>query len=141
MLPGDKYARTLIVALLVSASAAAAQTPTVPDAAAAASGRFMFRVYCATCHGVEARGDGDLASELKVKPANLTEIAKRNGGQFPFDQVVQIIDGRRKVKGHGGGDMPVWGDAFQVTEAGHTEEEVQKRIRGLAHFLWSIQPK
>ena len=37
--------------------------------------------------------------------------------------------------------MPVWGDAFQVTETGHTEEEVQKRIRGLAHFLWSIQTK
>jgi mono/diheme cytochrome c family protein len=131
----------LLVALLASASATAAQTPSAPDPAAASGGRFMFRVYCTTCHGAEARGDGDLASQLKVKPANLTEIAKRNGGEFPFDLVVQIIDGRRKVKGHGGGDMPVWGDAFHVTEAGHTEEEVQKRINSLAHFLWSIQIK
>ena len=141
MQPRNIPVRILIVALLASASAAAAQTPAAPDTAAASGGRVMFRVYCATCHGVEARGDGELASELKVRPANLTEIAKRNGGEFPFDLVVQIIDGRRKVKGHGGGDMPVWGDAFQVTEAGHTEEEAQKRIRGLAHFLWSIQTK
>jgi mono/diheme cytochrome c family protein len=131
--------RTLIVALLAGAPLATAQTDSGPDANAAASGRGTFRTYCATCHGAAARGDGPLAEHLKVKPANLTEIAKRQGGQYPFDLVVQIIDGRKQVKGHGGGDMPVWGDAFRVTESGHTEEEVQKRIRNLAHFLWSIQ--
>ena len=131
--------RLLLVTAFSVAALAAGQTPSGPDANLAASGRGTFRTYCATCHGTAARGDGDLAQHLKVKPANLTEIAKRRGGAYPFDAVVQIIDGRQKVRGHGGGEMPVWGDAFKVTEAGHSEEEVQQRIRNLAHFLWSIQ--
>lgn len=139
MSAANPAARLLIVAALVVAPLAAGQTATGPDANLAASGRGTFRTYCATCHGSTARGDGELAQHLKVKPANLTEIAKRRGGEFPLDAVVQIIDGRQKVKGHGGGEMPVWGDAFKVTESGHTEEEVQQRIRNLAHFLWSIQ--
>jgi mono/diheme cytochrome c family protein len=134
-------ARILIAAILAGTPLVAVQTGTGPDATAALRGGGTFRSYCATCHGVAAHGDGPLAADLKVRPANLTEIAKRHGGEFPLDLVVQIIDGRQKVKGHGGGDMPVWGDAFRVTEGGHTEEEVQTRIRNLAHFLWSIQGK
>ena len=129
----------LAAVLLAGAPLVAVQAPATPDPAAASSGGGTFRAYCAMCHGTEARGDGPLAQELKVKPANLTEITKRRGGEFPFELVIQIIDGRQKVRGHGGGEMPVWGEAFLVTESGHTEEDAQKRIRNLAHFLWSIQ--
>jgi mono/diheme cytochrome c family protein len=141
MLPGTLPVQALILAVLAGSPLVAAQSSSAtPDPQAASNGRGTFRTYCATCHGLEARGDGQLAEHLKVKPANLTEITKRNeGGEFPFDLVVQIIDGRQKVKGHGGGEMPVWGDAFRVTESGHTEEQVQARIGNLAHFLWSIQ--
>ena len=37
---------------------------------------------------------------------NLTEIAKRNKGTYPGEMVYCLIDGRQKVTGHGGPDMP-----------------------------------
>jgi hypothetical protein len=35
--------------------------------------------------------------------------------------------------------MPAWGDAFEKSSGGLTEEAVKRRIDSLAHFLWSIQ--
>ena len=109
---------------------------TRPDAKAAANGRQSFMTYCGSCHGKEAKGNGPLAEQLRVAPADLTRISERNGGEFPFDHVRKIIDGREKVAGHGSKDMPVWGDAFKTTD---TEEQAQERINQLTHFLWSIQ--
>src|ERR1700683_1638348 len=43
----------------------------------------LFRVYCAVCHGSDAKGNGPLASGLKAKVPDLTVLAKTNGGQFP----------------------------------------------------------
>ena len=45
-------------------------------------GSTLFGTYCATCHGVSAKGDGPLAANLRKPPANLTLIARRNGGIF-----------------------------------------------------------
>ena len=101
----------------------------------------VFRTYCATCHGTAARGDGPLASSMKRKPANLTEIAKRNGGEFPSDLVFKIIDGRQPVRGHGGADMPVWGDAFAKSREAGDEERVKAVIQSLVGYLESIQLK
>lgn len=109
------------------------------DSGKATRGAGMFRSYCASCHGTTAVGDGDIAQYLKVKPSDLTEIAKRNGGTYDVEQVMKIIDGRTKVKGHGHGEMPVWGDAFLITDGGNSKEAVKERIENLAHFLWSMQ--
>jgi mono/diheme cytochrome c family protein len=79
---------------------------------AAPSGIDTFNSYCATCHGTGGKGDGPLASSLRTRPPDLTLLAARNGGKFDPDQVAQIIDGRNPVKGHGGGEMPVWGEIF-----------------------------
>jgi hypothetical protein len=80
-----------------------------------------------------------LASSLRRRPANLTEIAKRNNGAFPAEMVHRIIDGRQPVRGHGGPDMPVWGDAFLRTTDGGTEEGVKLKIQSLVAFLESVQ--
>src|SRR5947209_6201754 len=77
------------------------------------SGDALFKTYCGSCHGKSAKGDGPLADALRFRPADLTLIAKRNGGKFDADKVYRTIDGRDLVKGHGGTDMPVWGDAFK----------------------------
>jgi hypothetical protein len=103
-----------------------------------AAGAAIFETYCATCHGRSAKGDGPLAESLKIRPADLTLIAKRNGGTFPSDQVARIIDGRNQVKGHGGGDMPVWGDAFAKST---DPMPVAEKIRRLVLHLQSIQVK
>jgi mono/diheme cytochrome c family protein len=105
----------------------------------AAAGAYLFRTYCATCHGTSARGDGPLADSMRRRPANLTEIAKRNKGTYPRDLVFRIIDGRQKVPGHGGPDMPVWGDAFAKSVEGGSEESVAKRIQALVDYLETIQ--
>ena len=105
----------------------------------AALGGYLFKTYCATCHGTSARGDGPLADSMRRKPANLTEIAKRNKGTFPKDMVFNVIDGRVKVPGHGGPDMPVWGDAFMRTAESVDEASVKHRIQALVDYLETVQ--
>jgi hypothetical protein len=55
--------------------------------------------------------------------------------------VHQIIDGRTKVSGHGGPDMPVWGDAFMRTSDGADEASVQHRINALVDYLETLQAR
>jgi mono/diheme cytochrome c family protein len=112
---------------------------TIPKAAA--HGSYLFKTYCASCHGTSARGDGPLASALTRKPANLTEIAKRAKGEYPSELVFRIIDGRTKVAGHGGPDMPVWGDAFMRSRENMDEAAVRDRIQALVDYLETIQAR
>ncbi len=114
----------------LAASAAAqdpAQTPMEKPAGSA-----LFASYCATCHGTSATGDGPLAAMLRKPPANLTLLARRNGGVFSPQMVERIIDGRHPLGGHGGGDMPVWGDAFGRTTDG--PEKISAKIAALAEY-------
>lgn len=117
----------------------AGTTTAEPDTFDVVSGRSAFRTYCTSCHGPEAKGDGPLAEYLDPKPADLTQIAQREGGEFPTEMVHQVIDGRQKVRGHGSKDMPVWGDAFLKTDATPDEASAQERISQLVAFLASIQ--
>jgi mono/diheme cytochrome c family protein len=107
----------------------------------AATGDYLFRTYCAACHGTSAKGDGPLAESMRRRPANLTEIGKRNQGVFSADQVFKTIDGRTPVKGHGGPDMPVWGDVFSKSSDGGDPAVVEARIKALVAYLESIQVK
>jgi universal stress protein A len=103
------------------------------------TGAEVYRTYCAVCHGTAARGDGPLSTTLLKKPANLTEIARRNGGEYPSELVFRTIDGRQPVRGHGGKDMPVWGDAFAKSREAGDAERVKAVIQSLVDYLGSIQ--
>ena len=105
------------------------------------TGDAQFKTYCGSCHGKSAKGDGPLADHLRIRPPDLTLIAKRNGGKFDADKVYRIIDGREGVKGHGGTDMPVWGDAFKRSGEGYSEKAVKTRIQAIVDYLSSIQVK
>jgi mono/diheme cytochrome c family protein len=107
------------------------------------AGRKVYEQNCAVCHGPQAKGDGVAMSLLTTKPADLTQIAKRNGGEFPFWKVYGVIDGREDVKGHGTRDMPIWGAEFRA-QAGASptaESQVRGRILELVYYLQSIQAK
>jgi mono/diheme cytochrome c family protein len=136
-------AAILLGGLLVLGTAPAAAErqpqPGAVDVRLTETGRETFRMYCAACHGTDARGDGPLASSMRRRPPNLTELAKRNGGQYPAALVFRTIDGRQPVRGHGGPDMPVWGDAFMKSQHGGDEAAVKQRIEALVTFLESIQ--
>jgi len=107
----------------------------------AQTGDYLFRTYCAACHGASARGDGPLADSMRRRPSDLTAIAKRNKGVFPTEEMLRVIDGRQPVKGHGGPDMPVWGDVFARSVDGSDPAVVQARIKALVAFLEGIQAR
>lgn len=112
----------------------------------AAKGRVTYRVYCASCHGPEGTGNGNLAQFLTVPPIDLTRLAIDSGGEFPTELVLQSIDGRKEIRGHGGKEMPVWGDVFQdslserTPQSGETgEERAQRKVTELTLYLQTIQ--
>jgi mono/diheme cytochrome c family protein len=105
-------------------------------------GEIEYHQHCAVCHGEKGRGDGVMARDLAVKPADLTLLAAQNGGTFPFWRVYRTIDGRELVRGHGSREMPIWGRRFEeeAHEAGQLQETLIKgRILGLVFYLQSIQ--
>lgn len=128
----------MLLGLLLLPAAAQAQDQPLNQAV---TGGELFRTYCASCHGTTARGDGPLASSMTRKPPNLTEIAQRNGGVFPSEMVFRTIDGKKPVRGHGGPDMPVWGDAFARARDGGDEARVQRMIQSLVDYLESVQAR
>ena len=109
-------------------------------ATSAASGKEMFMNYCASCHGKSGTGDGPAAGALKVAPANLTELAKKNGGKYPSMRVSSMLNGQANLAAHGNTEMPVWGTVFRRMSGGH-EGEVQQRIANLNHYVESLQVK
>jgi hypothetical protein len=80
-----------------------------------------------------------MADSLRVRPPDLTLIARRSGGRFPADVVRRIVDGRSPVKGHGGPEMPVWGDAFRSSSDAYSDAKVAEKIGALVEYLRSIQ--
>lgn len=111
------------------------------DPVLAGLGAPLFSRYCTSCHGVGARGDGPAASSLRPRPADLTGIAKRRGGEFPSGQVAQFIDGRFELAAHGSREMPVWGERFgaDVPDSGVGESIARGNIASLVEYLKSIQ--
>jgi mono/diheme cytochrome c family protein len=128
-----------IVLWLTPATAGAQQAEIV------AAGKREFHGHCAVCHGLGGKGKSVMTTLnlLTVKPADLTQLRKKNKGRFPFWQVYRIIEGREEVKGHGTPDMPIWGERFAEEEGGTLADETRAigRILTIVHYLESIQEK
>jgi len=99
-------------------------------------GKEMFHEYCAVCHGDQAKGNGPAAEALKKAPADLTQIARKNGGKFPKVQVMRIIDGEDSVQAHGSRAMPIWGKIFRSMENQASET---LRVNALMEYIESLQ--
>jgi mono/diheme cytochrome c family protein len=117
----------------------------VTDAARAqdSPGKQMFIRYCGSCHGPDGKGDGVLSGVLKEKPANLTLIAKNNGGTFPAQKVMRFIDGTTDVRAHGNPDMPVWGEVFKegLADSPSQQAEIRTKILEIVSYIQTIQQK
>lgn len=94
----------------------AASTSFASDRTDAAAGAELFATYCATCHGVGAKGDGPTAELMTISPADLTRLSADAGGRFPTERVVRQIDGRDPLLAHGG-PMPMYGPFFDGEDA------------------------
>ena len=130
----------LVLALAVLATPAAVQAPDRHDASEAGMGQVIYTRYCAACHGREGRGDGPVAPGLVRKPIDLTALASKNGGKFPYEKVARAIDGRETTRAHGTPDMPVWGEVFAKT-SGTDAPSVGDAVKRITHYVWSIQGK
>jgi len=123
------------IGFLASAGSAAhaAQTDT-PEKA-------MYLKYCSACHGAGGKGDGVVSGFLRPKPADLTQLAKKAGGKFPFMETLNAIDGTASVRAHGDPDMPVWGELFkeESTVPVARQAEVRGRLMMITDYLRSIQ--
>jgi len=105
-----------------------------------ASGREMFKTYCAACHGKDAKGGGPAAAELKTPPPDLTTLSTRHDGKFPADYVSNVLRNGAKAPAHGSSDMPVWGPLF-ASVSGRDPAVVSMRIANLVRYLESLQAK
>ncbi len=105
------------------------------------TGAQLYLRHCASCHGVQGKGDGPLAITLRGKPSDLTQLARNAGGRFDETAVMMTIDGRRAVAAHGPREMPVWGVIFQEQHVGEPFAVYRVAVEGqaLADHLRSIQ--
>lgn len=111
-------------------------------------GKASFMANCAVCHGANGTGNGPIVDFMKAAPSDLTQISKRNGGQFPIQSVYDVIADVEQNRGHGTSDMPVWGDRFNTDIIAQEGEygagnsgmaTAQSRILELVFFLATIQ--
>jgi len=111
-------------------------------------GKEIFQQRCSACHGPEGKGDSPVAELFKQRPKDLTLLSKENAGEFPFERVVQSVDGRSKIVAHGDSNMPIWGEYFMVQALADgridpkaARDIVAGRILSLAYYLQSIQAR
>lgn len=151
-------ATVLGVALAGWVLAASAVAKDTQQDMAVTQGQQLYTKYCASCHGTAGKGDGTVGKMLNPPASDLTQIAKNNGGKFPFYEVMQIINGRSPVsqqsdasipgvpKAHGEAGMPVWGEIFSREELSKgTSLDLQLQATGkimmITEYLQSIQQK
>lgn len=112
------------------------QTPAGVD------GQKAYLENCASCHGTDAKGAGSFGRNLFVVPPDLTNLSIDNGGTFPRDRVMSIIDGlnrdphfSRAMPEFGAGDL---GETIIVEQDG-LATPVPEVLLALTDYLESIQ--
>ena len=93
-------------------------------------GERTYQSYCALCHGIGG-APGMFADALKKAAPDLTEIARRNGGQFPERKVVDIIR-NGGIGGHGTMRLLSWEKYFRSDS---TSEHADELVQALTEYL------
>jgi len=142
--PNDSRAVLWIAMLLLPISFAAAQETPSKKAEkrreSIGAGKILFMQHCASCHSADAKGAGPAALALKTQPPDLTVLAKRNHGKFPYDEVVKAIGGDVEVPAHGSREMPTWGPLF-LALADLNARKAENLTTNLTEYIKSIQVK
>jgi mono/diheme cytochrome c family protein len=118
-----------------------ATMPAILGAAESEQGRAYYLRYCGSCHGVEGKGDGTVSRSLKLKPADLTQLQKRNKGVFPLEKVMATIDGKTRIDAHGESKMPVWGEIFEKEAKAQKDPAATSaaKLKAIAEHVSTIQ--
>lgn len=128
------------LALLLAAPAPAAEEA-VRGLNPGHEGYPLYQRFCASCHGVRADGKGPRAMLVSPPPPDLTHLVAARGEAPHLDELTRVIDGRRTLRAHGEGPMPVWGEALvaDVPDATMREQARIRLVQSLAEYLLSIQ--
>jgi len=121
-----------IVAAVVAVLTGCAPAPTF-------RGDELYAVHCAGCHGRFGEGDGPAAADRLAPLPDLRYLAERNGGTYPRERVIAMIDGRTVVAAHVEREMPIWGDAFRQMDGEASGAMATARIEALADFIGTMQ--
>ena len=106
------------------------------------SGKQMYISYCASCHGIDGRGDGPVAMELRKHPADLSVLSRNNGGRFPSEHVSAVLQFGMENSAHGTAEMPVWGPVLGRMDLMGSQINMKAlRISNLSRFLETIQER
>lgn len=129
--------RTAAVTFVLSLALASAQEIRLIESI---QGPALYKAYCASCHGLNAKGEGPMVKSLKVTPSDLTHISSRNGGNFPAERISKIISGEQQLPhGHGTREMPVWGPIF--SQVAWDQDLGRVRVDNLTRYLRDLQVK
>lgn len=110
-------------------------------------GKQEFSENCASCHGLDGKGNGPMGELLRKSPPDLTLLAKQNKGVLPINRLYAVVDGTG-VPSHGSRDMPVWGREYQIESSQQMREArgrydsaelVRARILVLLEYISRIQ--
>jgi len=106
-----------------------------PGVAQGNEGAALFKTLCASCHGTDGRGDGPAAGALQPPPSDLTKST------LNLAELMRVIDGRRTVRAHGDGSMPVWGREFTDAMAGSGREnrDSLRQVQMIAEYVRSLE--
>ena len=106
------------------------------------SGKQAFMDNCASCHGFDAKGTGEMADILIKMPPDLTTLALRNDGVFPRDYVMSTIDGYSRGP-HFSGTMPEFGAGDMgdtvIVEKDGIGTPVPAELLALTDYVESLQ--
>lgn len=122
----NRLSGRLPLAALVLLGAGCRREPVVAEHAEA-----LYRRYCASCHGIDGRGDGPVAAALDPPPTDLTR------SKLSLPKLMKVIDGRRTVRAHGTATMPVWGEVFEQTLEGDSRQHRQalREVQAIAEYV------
>lgn len=115
--------------------------PPILWAAEGDQGRAYYFRYCGSCHGVEGKGDGTVSRSLKLKPADLSQLQKKNKGVFPLEKVIATIEGKTRIDAHGESKMPVWGEIFEKEATAQKDPAATSaaKVKVIAEYVSTIQ--
>jgi hypothetical protein len=119
----------LVVVILIVAGAVRAQTR---------SGTEDYDLYCGACHGLDGSGNGTWKG---AKVPDLTRLSWENGGNFPSEEVRNVVDGRSRSRWHQRQlDMPYVGEVFESEQENHvSNENAETRTAAIVDYIRGLQ--
>ncbi len=125
------------VSLLLLATGCIAQDRSPRKLITTLDGKEIFDSYCASCHGLDGKGNGPVAPAIRSGVPDLTTLVRKKG-KFPTAELEKFILGEgKRAAAHGSREMPVWGPLFRHVE--NDQDLGLVRARRVVEYIQSLQ--